>query len=78
MFADALNMLVFPFPLLALLTSVSWYFVFHPPDLGRFTRLRKRSLRRRETVRFIYLTLALCCTAVLAAFIYDLVTGTGL
>jgi hypothetical protein len=77
MFADALNLLVFPFPLLALLTSVSWYFVFNPPYRGRLMRLRKRSLRRRETVRFIFLTLALCCTVVLAAFIYGLVTGTG-
>ena len=77
MFADALNMLVFPVPVRALLTSICWYFVFNPPHLGRFTRLRKRSLRRRETIRLIYLTLALCCTALLAAFFYGLVTGTG-
>jgi hypothetical protein len=77
MFAGALNLLVFPFPLLALLTSVSWYFVFNPPYLGRFTRLRRRSLRRLEALRFIYLTLALCCTAVLAAFLYGLAAEAG-
>jgi predicted PurR-regulated permease PerM len=74
-FADLLNLLVFPTPLLLLLASVSWYFVFKPPSAGRFTRLRKRSLRRREAVRAIYLVLALCCTLLLAAFAYSLISG---
>ncbi|MDQ3816563.1 MAG: hypothetical protein M3362_02590 [Acidobacteriota bacterium] len=71
-FADALNLLLFPTPVLALLMSVSWYLVFDPPYVGRFTSLRKRHLRRREFLRVIYLILALCCTVLYAASLYDL------
>ena len=74
-FADVLNLLVFPTPLLLLVAAVAWYNVFKPPNVGRFTRLRRRSLRRRETLRVISLVLALCCTVVLAAFVYSLISG---
>ena len=74
-FADLLNLLVFPMPLLLLIAAVAWYNVFKPPSMGRFTRLRKRSRRRRETFRVIYLVLALCCTLLLAAFVYALIYG---
>ena len=73
--ADALNLLLFPIPALALLASVSWYLVFNPPYVGRFTSLRKRHLRRREFLRCVFLTLALCCTLVYAAFLYDVIAG---
>ena len=74
-FADLLNLLVFPTPLLLLVAAVAWCNVFKPPSVGRFTRLRRRSIRRRETLRVISLVLALCCTVVLAAFVYSLVSG---
>ena len=76
-FANVLDLLVFPIPLLLLVAAVSWYNVFKPPSTVRFIRLRKRSLRRREVLRAIYLVLALCCTLVFAAFVYALISGEG-
>ena len=76
-FADLLNLLAFPIPLLLLLTAFAWYNVFKPPKGERFTRLRRRALRRREMLRTIYLVLALCCTLALAAIVYSLIYGEG-
>ena len=76
-FADVLNLLVFPMPLGLLLAAFAWYHVFNPPSVGRFTRLRKRSIRRRETIRAFYLVLALCSTTLLAAFVYYLIYVEG-
>lgn len=76
-FADLLNLLAFPIPLLLLLMAVTWYNVFKPPRGERFVRLRKRSLRRRAMLRGIFLVLALCCTLVFAAFVYALISGEG-
>jgi hypothetical protein len=76
-FADLLNLLAFPIPLGLLVAAFAWYHVFRPPSVGRFVRLRKRSLRRRETIRAIYLVLALSSTLVLAAFVYSLFAGEG-
>ena len=74
-FADALNLLVFPGPLLLLLAAVMWYHVFKPPSVGRFVRLRRRSLRRRRMLRVFYLVFALVCTLLLAAFVYSVISG---
>ena len=74
-FADLLNLLAFPIPALLLIMAVAWYNVFRPPKGERFTRLRRRAIRRREALRAIYLVLALCCTLVLAAFVYSLLSG---
>jgi len=76
-FADFPNLLVFPLPLLLLLLAVALRNVFKPPKAERFTRLRRRAVRRRETYRAIYLVLALCCMLVLAAFVYALIYREG-
>ncbi|HEX8293842.1 MAG TPA: hypothetical protein VF570_18905 [Pyrinomonadaceae bacterium] len=74
-FADLLNLLAFPLPLGLLLAAFAWYHVFKPPPVGRFTRLRKRSICRREMLRAFYLLLALSVTLLLAAAVYSEFAG---
>jgi hypothetical protein len=76
-FADLLNLLAFPIPLGLLVAAFAWYHVFKPPRGERFTRFRRRAVRRREMERAFYLLLALCSTAVLAAFVFAVFTGQG-
>jgi Trk-type K+ transport system membrane component len=74
-FADLLNLLAFPIPLGVLLAAFAWYHVFRPPKGERFTRLRKRAIRRREMLRAFWLLIALCVTLVLAAVVYSELAG---
>lgn len=76
-FADFLNLLAFPIPLGLLLAALAWYQVFNPPKGERFTRLRKRAIRRREMLRALWLLLALSVTAVLAVVVYSELAGPG-
>ena len=61
----------------SLLAAFAWYHVFKPPKTERFTRLRKRAIRRREMLRAFYLLLSLCFAAVLAPSVYSLTSGKG-
>ena len=76
-FADLLNLLAFPVPLGLGLAAFAWYNVFRPPKGERFTRLRKRAVRRREMLRAFWLLVALSVTAVLAAAVYSELAGAG-
>ena len=74
-FADALDLAVWPMPAVVLAAAAFWYIVFNPPYGGRFAKLRRRSLYRREVLRWMSLVLALCFTLLIAAFIYHLIAG---
>lgn len=74
-FADLLNLLAFPIPLGLLLAAFAWYHVFRPPKGERFTRLRRRAVRRREMVRVFWLLIALSVTILLAAAVYSELVG---
>jgi len=76
-FADLLNLLAFPVPLGVLLAAFAWYHVLKPPKGERFTRLRKRAIRRREMLRAFWLLVALSVTIVLAGVVYSELAGRG-
>ena len=76
-YRDLLDLFLFPYLLLMMLTAYAWYNVFRPPKGERFTRLRKRALRRREMYRAVFLLLALGCTLALAAMVYELINRQG-